>query len=124
MTPKDFTACVADQLRRRGARFREDDLEAFMAVAWLPERRRADPEAWAERFLAELSRRGRVQAARARWAAIRRGAWATGCAVAALPPTVVWDYSVRHWPAPTLGVSAVALIVAALIIARLPPTGR
>src|SRR4051812_23517409 len=54
MTPKDFSTSVTDRLQRRGAWFRQEDLEAFLVAALLRERERADPDVWAERFLAEL----------------------------------------------------------------------
>ncbi len=124
MTPKDFTASVSDRLRRRGARFRQEDLEAFMAAAWLQEARRMDPDVWVERFLAESSRYDRMRSVRRRRAVLRWVAWMAPWAVAGLLGALGWCYFVTRWPGYTLLTTAVILIIAALILTRFPPQDR
>ena len=124
MTPKDITTAVSEQLRRRGARFHPEDLEAFMVAAWLQESRRAEPDVWVKRFLTELPRINHLRSLRRRRVVLCWVSWIGACATVGLLLAGGWAYGVVHWPASTLGASAVVLIVGAIILTRFPPADR
>lgn len=120
MTPDQFAAAVTDRLRRRGASYQQDDLDAFMALAWLQLQWRPDPDVWAERFLAEQERRGHLRAIQVRGAAWRWVTWAAGGIAAAIVLAVAGVSLFLRQPASALAVAAVVLIVIVLTLSRLP----
>ena len=125
MTPKDFTDAVTDKLRRRGASFRPEDVEAFAAVAWMQKGRRPDPGFCAEQFLAAMARRGRKRLSRSRWRLWdKRARTAAVCAITAFWLTAALGWSFAHWPATTLAVTAAVSILAAVSLSRVPMDSR